>query len=348
MKRRNGDGTIRKIKKKNGQIYYQALSPSTEGHRTSLGLYPTKSSANKALDGFKRNSTSFCNITFEMLYHTCLNMGLLSNNDRYVYPYCHKLYKKRVVCIVREDIVQCITSSYRIDPARGKIKASPNTKQKIKSFLNRIFDYAISEGILLERNIPRIIEFNPAPKSSKNQRLFSKEEINILWDNANNPYISYIIRPVLICLYHGISAGQVVRIKRKDLLSNGILRVPIDKIGEYMHPIPLNPKLLDVVAEFSSKSNSEFLFADETGGSMTYDVFRGRYQKILRMLSCTHTIGDMRNTFLSTAEKVKLDPYILKHLLEVHDRRREPLVYDEEIMKKMKQAIISIGEAYDE
>lgn len=55
----------------------------------------------------------------------------------------------------------------------------------------------------------------------------------------------------------------------------------------------------------------------------------------------------MKNTFLNAAEKSKIDPYILKHFLEVHDRRRQPLVYDESIKEKMKNAILYIGETYD-
>ncbi len=279
IRRKNGDGTIREIRK-NGKICYQALSPLNNQHRLSLGVYPSKRAANDAIEGFKRNPAAFSFMTFEQLYEAWADEVDMLRNDPYVYSYCSSLHQKRVVCISKKDIVRCINSAHKVDAAGKKVHASSNTKQKMKSFFNRIFDHAVLKGIIKE-NIARDIPFNFSEKQSGRIQRFSKDEIKILWEQVDNPYTSYIAIPVLMCLYHGISGSQIVRVKKTDLHFDRTISVPIDTCGEYIHPIPVHPKLYAIVTEPSLNSKSDSLFPDEFGNEMTYDVFRGRYQKVL-------------------------------------------------------------------
>lgn len=85
--------------------------------------------------------------------------------------------------------------------------------------------------------------------------------------------------------------------------------------------------------------NSEYLFNDENaqqGTYLTYDKYRGRFNKINKKLHLTHKPHDTRHTFITRAKSAKMDEYILKLIVghEIDDVTEK--VYTHRTMEELR------------
>ena len=91
--------------------------------------------------------------------------------------------------------------------------------------------------------------------------------------------------------------------------------------------VPIHSAIYDLVAANYYKAvamNSEYLFNDKNGQQgthLTYDKYRGRFEKINKRFNMSHKPHDTRHTFISAAKYVDMNEYILKLLVghEIND-----------------------------
>lgn len=341
MKRKNNSGTIRIVRKK-----YQAVSPDLGNGRISLGTYSTKTAANRVLKHYIENPYEKNQVTFCKLYEMWKEKKNINKGDQLAFQYCVPLYKKRVAAITEYDIRTCIIKGYRIHNGKRKY-ASIYSQQRIKTFLNRLFDYAVELGYMNE-NIPRkinkIIESENKKRSAKRtHRPFNDKEVEVLWSCIGNPYLSFVVIPILICMYHGIRPSQIVKIKKENLkTSESFIEVPIDVHKKEFHPVPIHPLFYDMIKNQFTKSM--YLCTDEYGNEMTYDKFRGRFKKVMKILKMDdHCMADILKTFYQKYKESSADAKFLPYFLEVYNVNRARLVYTEYIKKEMTGIVSSIN-----
>lgn len=135
--------------------------------------------------------------------------------------YCSSVYQMRAKDIRARHIKGCMEDGFRIEtrgPHKGEKKyASAGTKSRIKSMFNLMLDYAL-EYEIVDRNYARTFDVSDdlvkeMEDSKRNHIIFSEEEIKILWDNSDKPYVNWI----LIQCYMGWRPQELATLKLSEI-----------------------------------------------------------------------------------------------------------------------------------
>ena len=102
---------------------------------------------------------------------------------------------------------------FQLQELFDNMTTSSSFKRGCKSILNMIFDFALKKWFLL--NLIKIQFYWDRKKKRKflKEKIFTKEEIEILWLNINMPHV-YII---LILIYTGMRIGELINLKNTDI-----------------------------------------------------------------------------------------------------------------------------------
>ena len=164
-------------------------------------------------------------------------------------------------------------------------------------------DYAaLCEGV--KRGKPKIVRIP-----------FSSEEIQTLWDNVSFPFVDM----VLIGIYSGWRPQELAILKVADIdLEARTMFGGLKTDAGRNRVVPIHSAIYDLVAANYNKAvamGSDYLFNDENGQQgthLTYDKYRGRFEKINKRFNMSHKPHDTRHTFISAAKSANMNEYILK------------------------------------
>ena len=305
MKLPNGYGSVHKLsgakRRKpwraritDGYEYDPIKDKQIQKYKT-LGYYETKQQALQALATYNENPYDLDTdkITFSECYEKWTEdyfQKIAPSAIRTVeaaYKYCSSLYDMRMKDIRTYHLKGCMDDGYII-PEIGKDKgkkrfASANTKTKMKSMFNLLFDYAIEHEIAMAnyaRNFNIDDDVIKEKEKNKKEKIpFTNEEIKKLWENIDFGFTDMI----LIQLYSGWRPQELAILKVSDIdfeknIMTGGLKTQAGK--ERIVPIlPLIKPLLEKRYNEAIKLNSEYVFNDinsQTGINMTYDKYLSR------------------------------------------------------------------------
>lgn len=273
-----------------------------------IGYFPTREKALNALALYNENPYDIRtnSITFSEVYekwseeHFEEIVPSAIRTWKSAYRYCEPLYNMRF-----KDI--------RVEHLEGTIKdanVGQSTKARMKSLFNLLYKYALKHEItekdysILCNSVKkgeRIIERIP----------FSDEEINILWKNIDFPFVDMI----LIDIYSGWRPQELAILKTTDInLEELTVKGGLKTDAGKNRVVPIHPLIINLIKNRYNPKN-EFLFNDESGQqgtSMTYDKYRGRFNKIMKKLNMHHRPHDCRHTFITKAKQYNMNEYILK------------------------------------
>lgn len=111
--------------------------------------------------------------------------------------------------------------------------------------------------------------------------------------------------------------GEILKIADVDLDANTFYGGIKTNSGRN-RIVPIHPFIHDLVVNNYNKAiamGSDYLFNDENGQQgthLTYDKYRGRFDKINKKLSMNHRPHDTRHTFITKAKEANMNEYILK------------------------------------
>lgn len=161
MKRENGKGCVRKLQGNRKKPWQVILSYGIPRKRIALGTFCDQLDAELFLKDFLRQplEQQIRPITFASLYTKYYNY-----QKRYHpksiriadigYPYCHSLDEKFVSDITIQDLKLVLLQGHRLLDSGDLIQISPSSREKAKSFLNSIYDYAV-QHFYATQNIAR-------------------------------------------------------------------------------------------------------------------------------------------------------------------------------------------------
>lgn len=252
-------------------------------------------------------------ITFAELYERWSNVHFETivpsamRTWKSAYSYFHSIHGMRFVDVRPSHIEGCIKDA----------EVGASTKQRMKSLCNMLYRYAIKNEIVtvnyadmcdsIKRGKPTIIRVP-----------YSAEEEQLLWDNIAFPFVDM----VLVGIYSGWRPHELAILKIADVdLENHTYTGGLKTDAGRNRTIPIHSKIYDIVCQNYNKAiemNSEYLFNDENGQQgthLTYDKYRGRFNKINKKLHLTHRPHDTRHTFITKAKSAGVDEYILKAIV---------------------------------
>lgn len=369
MKLPNGYGSVHKLPGKrrkpwrvrisNGYEYDEANDRQVRKYKI-LGYFETKTLALQALASYNENpyDLDVDGITFKECYEKWTEdyfKKIAPSAVRTVvaaYQYCSSLYDMRMKDIRTYHLKGCMDEGYiivTVGKDKGKKRyASANTKTRMKSMFNLLFDFAVEHEIAITnyaRNFnldDSIIEEKEDNKREKNP--FTNKEIGLLWDNLDFGFVDMAI----IQIYSGWRPQELAVLKIKDIdLKNDTMFGGLKTKAGKNRIVPIHPlikPLIELRMKDAERLNSEYLFNDEasqTGMNMTYDKYRGRFKKIMTKLKMEHTPHECRHTFITIAKSNEMDEYILKLIVghEIDDVTEK--VYTHRTTEQLKSELNS-------
>ena len=337
----NGFGQISEIKNRNLRNRFRVMvtvGKTSEGKPISKLLKPnayfkTYNEAYEALVEYNKNpyDLNTSSITMTELYEKWSKEYLktvATSNVRSIqsaWNYCSVLYEMCVADVRAKHLKKCIDGASR--EGKGKIiQASANTKSRIKSIFNLMFDYA-NENDLVEKNYART--FNVSDKILKEVEevkrghiSFTDKEMEILWKNVDKiPYVDVI----LIQCYSGWRPQELglIELNRVDL-NNWVFAGGMKTDAGMNRLVPIHSKIRPLIKkryEEAININSKYLInctdsQRKNDIKMTYDKYRHRFRSIRDKLNLNpeHRAHDPRKQFITMAKRYNLDEYAIKYI----------------------------------
>lgn len=315
MKMPNGFGSVHKLSGKRRNPWRVRITRgwSDDGKQlyTVLGYYHTREEAITALANYNENPYDIKadNITFEEVYkkwseeHFETIVPSAVRTWKSAYKYCNSLYKMRF-----KDI--------RTNHLEGAIKdaqTGQSTKQRMKSLFNLTYKWALKHDIV-NKNYAELC--NPVKRGPRviDRTPFTNEEIQVLWDNINFPFVNMI----LIGIYSGWRPQELAILKTEDVnLEDMYFKGGLKTEAGKNRIVPIHSKIQPLILDVYNANNIA-LFNDENGQqgtTMTYDKYRNRFNKIMKKFNMNHKPHDTRHTFTTMAKLANIDEYVLKLIL---------------------------------
>lgn len=285
--------------------------------RFTVGFYETRELAMIALAEFNANPYDIKadTITFAEVYERWSEnyFPTLSNPSSIrtvtaAYAYCNGLYDMRM-----KDI--------RVSHLEGTIlnaDVGDSTKSRIKSLFNMMYKYALAHDIC-DKDYASVMftNGNPIKKDrTKEPMPFTYEEIGRLWDNIGKiPFADMI----LIGIYSGWRPQELATLQIADIdFENGTIKGGLKTDAGKNRLVPIHSfikPLIENRIQEATSLHSEYLFNDANGQQgtyMTYDKYRKRFDKVMKLLGMAHRPHETRHTFITLAKACDMNEYILK------------------------------------
>lgn len=201
----------------------------------------------------------------------------------------------------------------------GHIKAcmdtctSDNTRSRIKSLFNLMFDYALEFGIV-DKNYARDFKVT-APEAETEHVAFTDEEMKKLWSDSARPLTNII----LFQCYTGWRPQELVLIKREDIdFDKMIIKSGMKTDAGKDRIVPICKKaqpMLQKMNTISEMLNCNYLVCDNNGEPLTYDTYYKRFMELMKEYNFEHRPHDPRKTFVTMCKKAKVDEYAIKYIV---------------------------------
>lgn len=352
----NGFGTVYKLSGKRSKPYravktdkwvLDTITGKSKQIRFTIGYYSTREEAMIALADYNENPYDIKadSITFSEVYDKWSEgyFPTLSNPSSIrtitaAYAYCNGLYDMRM-----KDI--------RVSHLEGTIlnaDVGDSTKSRIKSLFNMMYKYAVAHDIV-DKDYASVMFANGNPiKRQRTKEIvpFSSEEIEQLWTVKDTiPFTDMI----LIGIYSGWRPQElsILKVENIDLEAEtmkGGLKTDTGK--NRIVPIhPLIKPLIENRLQEATGLHSEYLFNDpngQQGTHMTYDKYRKRFEKVMKLLNLKHRPHETRHTFITKAKACNMDEYILKLIVGHAIEDITEKVYTHRTVEQLKTEIRKI------
>lgn len=175
------------------------------------------------------------------------------------------------------------------------IDLKAGSKKRVKSTLTQLFNYAISNDIVSTNYANNIVIVD---KTEKTGKIFTDDEIKILWNNLDNPTAKW----VLILIYTGMRIGELlsittdnVYIDKRYMIGGSKTEAGRDRV------IPIHNKILPLIKE--RLGDSKYLMHDKRGRKMTYWTALNHFDLLMAELKWEHKPHDARKTGVSIMHK---------------------------------------------
>lgn len=321
MKLPNGYGSVYKLSGKRRNPY---IARKTTGwliddktgkakqQYITIGLYPTRAAALQALADYNASpyDISANSITFSEVYakwsESHFKEIVPSACRTWVSAYNHSkpLHNMPFKDIRTQHLEQTILNA----------NVGQSTKQRMKSLYNMLYKYALKYDIV-EKDYAALCDGVKAAKPEIVRVPFSSDEITLLWENIDLPFVDM----VLIGIYSGFRPQElaVLQIENIDLQA-GTMVGGLKTAAGRNRVVPIHSAIYDLVKKNYSAAvaaSSPTLFNDangQQGTQLTYDKYRGRFNKVCKRLGLNHKPHDTRHTFITKAKAAGVNEYMLK------------------------------------
>lgn len=307
MKNPNGSGTVTKMSGKRRKKWRVVKTIGWENgkqKRITVGYFETFKEADKARTNYVYNPNA--KLTIKDVYEMWseVHYKKLSENSK------RSMHSKYTVYIseLSDKYISEITLQ-ELQKFFNNIKSSSSTLSLVKIVLNMIFDYAVKNNFI-EKNFVKYVELGKFKKVYEKKE-FTKEEIQILWDNVNKPFVDTI----LILIYTGMRVGEMLNLKLEDInLENKTIFVSKSKTSAGVRYIPINDKILPIIIK--RMHNQEYLIVNYKNKNYSYFAYTYNFKATLKNLGIQeHTTHECRHTTATLLSNAGANPISIAKIM---------------------------------
>ena len=341
MKNENGAGSVYKLsgKRRKPWIARITVGYDKEGKqlRKTIGTYATKREGQEALLEYCKNPLLFNGITFGKLKEMWWKIKKDTyKNEKTVLSCKFKLGLLSPLDDIKLTDITLFTMQKLFDSFEGK---SYNYKSGIKATLKLILDYAYKNDLIKENKVA-FIELGKKELVIK-RRVFTDDEISILWANLGNKKGCYkYIYIVLILIYTGLRIGELLGLKTEDIdLENATLKVEESKTNAGKRTIPISSKILPIFKEYL-RTDQVYFIKGVQGEQLKYPTFHIGFHKLMKKLNIDrHTIHDTRHTFATMLNNVDANKTSIIKLIGHTDFNTTETIYTHKSVEELRKAV---------
>lgn len=224
-------------------------------------------------------------------------------------------------------------------------KENINTKKRIKSLWNRLFDYAI-EYEIVDKNYARMFKLDEKVTISNSHMAFTDEEMNILWENQSTDVVSMILiqcymgwRPIELC---------ELLVCNVDIENWNIVGGAKTEAGKKRR-VHVIPAIRGLVKKWYDQANgSKYLFSNR-GNVLTYRAYAYKFKNILESLGLNpnHRPHDPRKQFITMAKNAGMNEYAIKKIVGHSISDITEKIYTERNPDWLTDEILKIEKMYE-
>ena len=304
MKKPNGYGSISRLSGKRRRPFIVRITTGFDinGRQIMkvLGYCHTQAEAIKALANYNDNpyDINLNDITLKEILDRFMEnkKGKVEKSSlksyRVWYNYLRPLYSKRMKDIRTFELQNFINSLSHL--STGSLKL-------VKSFIRMLFKDAMEMDII-NKDYSEYIKL-PKYKKVIERKIFTEEEIALLWDNIK---ILDYADAILILIYTGMRINELLKLKKKNVnLENNTITGGSKTDAGKNRIIPIHPKILPLITKRMANKTDYLIPNKKESGAYIYNNFRqNEFVKIMKQLGIEHTVHDTRHTFATMISDV--------------------------------------------
>lgn len=339
MKNANGTGSIIKLSGKRRRPYAVKITTgyTIDGKqsRKIIGYYATRKDALNGLLEYNQNKNIFISdITFKNVYDLWSKNHFEKITEKTAksieYLYKTNLYKLNEYKIKDIKLIE-LQSFINILKDSG---LSSGTLKQTKSILNMVFNYALKNEYI-NKNMVEFLDLGKFKKVIE-RKIFTEEEIKILWDNEGQRYIDII----LILIYTGLRVNELLTLENTQInIEERYIRTGSKTEAGKDRLIPINYKILPLILRYI-KLNNKYLFQTNSGNHLIYSNYRPIFKKLMAELGFQeHTIHDTRHTFATLLSNADANKTAIKNIIGHSDYGITEKIYTHKDIEELKKAV---------
>ena len=270
----------------------------------TVGYYATRNEAMQALAAYNRDPYDLDaeKITFAEVYELWAEEKYpdLSASRKSDYANAYKaltmLHKMRMVDV----------KLLHLQTALDRAHLTPSKQQAAKIVMRQLFDYANAHEIINRSpDLVSRVKVQKIEKSTLHYR-FTDEEIETLWENADDEYVMVI----LMMLYSGVRPGEMLTLQRSCVhLDKDYFDILKGKTVNAARKVPIHKKTRPFFEHWMAKGTPTLL-TNEKGKKLNLTYYAERFESVLLRLgiltyineqgeTAEHKPDDTRHTFTS-------------------------------------------------
>lgn len=307
MKNPNGFGTVTKMSGKRRKKWRAVKTIGWENgvqKRITIGYFESKTEGLEALGKYIYNPNAKLKLkdVYDMWskvhYEKVSESRVMDLKSRY----------KKYIYLLEDECISEITLQ-QLQNFIDNLNCSSGTISQIKSMLGMVFDYALKHEFI-DKNPVKFIELGKYEKVYE-KKIFTDEEIQILWNNINIPYVDTI----LILIYTGMRVGEMLNLKLEDInLENKTIFIPKSKTSAGIRYIPINDKIFPVIVK--KMYNQKYLVANPKGERYGYTSYKYNFENTLKRLGIQpHTPHECRHTTATLLSNAGANPISIAKIM---------------------------------
>lgn len=338
MKNPNGFGSIIKLGGNRRKPYAVRVTVGWDKdgkqQKKYVGYCSTRKEAMELLSDYNKNPALIDNdITFKELYDKwSINKfeGLSKASIK-----AYKLAVKHC-----EPFYDLKMSTIKTDAMNELIRNIPlhyQSKKKVKNLLSQLFQYAMQNDIVSKNYAEYIMPLQKDENPVKTRTIFSKEEIEKLFDSVD--YISGI-DTILIMIYTGMRCGELLTLENKNInFKEGYLKVGIKTDAGKNRLIPISDKISKYIKKLYSQEN-EYFISGITNQHLSYNYYKRQvWDVIMKKLDMKHSPHDCRHTFATLLYQAEANQTSIKRIIGHSDYLMTEKIYTHSQIQDLKKAI---------